>query len=344
MVGRIFLISLLILGAGGAAIAQAPPSADKALTPAEQGQELTITIPNSGGSYMGVFLEEVTPQRMKTLGLTEERGAILMKVVKDSPAEQAGLKENDVIVSFNGQRVDSVRELQRMLGETPAHRTVTIEALRDGKKMTFNVALAKREFPVINRREPFAILDGAGGQAPEGFPPNMRDFNLGNFDNFNYYGSLLGGPRLGISAEPLTNQLAAYFGVTDGHGVLISEVMDDTPAAKAGLKAGDVIISVNNKTVQNVSDVREAIRDAARESGEGSGNGAGEGSGQGAGRGSGKDARSVRGQAVVPIRIMRNKHEMNVTITLEGAKRRDGIKGMYRLRPGTNILSFSSEA
>ena len=96
------------------------------------------------GGYLGVYLEEVTSERTKELALQEERGAIVMKVVAGGPAEKAGLKENDVIVSFNGRRVDSVRELQRLLGETPADRNVQIEVVRGGSHQTLAATLTKR--------------------------------------------------------------------------------------------------------------------------------------------------------------------------------------------------------
>src|SRR5262249_40204140 len=99
---------------------------------------------NLDGSYLGVFLEEVTSDRVKELGLSQERGAIIMKVIKDSPAEKAGLKENDVIVSFNGRPVDSVREFERLLGDTPPNRTVAIEFLRGGSRQTVSATVTKR--------------------------------------------------------------------------------------------------------------------------------------------------------------------------------------------------------
>src|SRR6185369_14596249 len=96
------------------------------------------------GGYLGVYLEEVTSDRTKELGLQEERGAIVMKVVAGGPGEKAGLKENDVIVSFNGRRVDSVRELQRLLSETPADRNVQIEVVRGGSHQTLAATLTRR--------------------------------------------------------------------------------------------------------------------------------------------------------------------------------------------------------
>src|SRR5262249_50421994 len=107
-------------------------------------QEFSLPLNLGEGGYLGVYLEEVTPDRVKDLNLTEERGAIIMKVVQGSPAEKAGLKENDVIVSFNGRRVESVRELQRLLSETPANRNVSVEVIRGGNHQTLSATLSKR--------------------------------------------------------------------------------------------------------------------------------------------------------------------------------------------------------
>src|SRR5262245_61637119 len=146
MLRRIALISLLIV-ALGAGVVIAGGTVQKEKTKAKDQTEqkdkdkalidsvvaLAVDLGGDGG-YLGVYLEEVTPERTKELNLKEERGAIVMKVVADSPAEKSGLKENDVIVSFNGRRVDSVRELQRLLNETPADRSVQIEVIRGGAK------------------------------------------------------------------------------------------------------------------------------------------------------------------------------------------------------------------
>src|ERR1700686_747227 len=131
MLRRLSLIITLIaaLGAGIAVAGSAGQKdkielADKLREKAESDAQAGVFAFDLGEdtSYLGAYLEEVTPERTKELGLTEERGAVVMKVVTGSPAEKSGLKENDVIVSFNGRRVDSVRELQRLLSETPPDR------------------------------------------------------------------------------------------------------------------------------------------------------------------------------------------------------------------------------
>src|SRR5262249_7398979 len=230
---------------------------EKALADSSQGL-FPVEVVSGEVGYLGVYLEEVTSERTKELGLTEERGAIVMKGVADSPAEKAGLKENDVIVSFNGRRVDSVRELQRLLNETPADRSVQIEVIRGGARQMVAATLSKRSFHgfggTLNQG-----LDDKFFQQKEGmekqyknqvdaFPRDFGDFTFVNPGEYAFFG----GTRLGISAESLTDQLAEYFGVKDNKGALVASVQENSPAAKAGLKAGDVIIAVDTERVENV--------------------------------------------------------------------------------------------
>jgi S1-C subfamily serine protease len=233
------------------------------------------------GSYLGVFLEEVTAERMKELGLNEERGAIVMKVVDGSPAEKAGLKENDVIVAFNGRQVESVRELQRMLGDIPAGRNVTVDVRRGGAQQTISATLGKRESDLGYFRGGFNLDPDAMKRYQEALKDLEKNHKLteeelkklqesfgvekgfGNFGNFNFvFPGLRGsfrGTRIGITAEPLTPQLAEYFGAKSGGGVLVTEVHADWPAAKAGLKAGDVITAIDNRKVDNIDTLITAL-------------------------------------------------------------------------------------
>ncbi|HWP44947.1 MAG TPA: PDZ domain-containing protein, partial [Blastocatellia bacterium] len=170
-------------------------------------------------------------------------------------AEKAGLKENDVIVSFNGRRVDSVRELQRLRSETPAGRTVSIEVIRGGNKLTLNATLSKRSQNTFVFRPDgsFEIGKGLGELFPK-----MPDFGTFNFSFPRMFGSYRG-TRLGVSVETISDQLAEYFGVKTRQGLLITEVIDNTPASRAGLKAGDVIVAVDNKTVEGMNTLLDAL-------------------------------------------------------------------------------------
>jgi membrane-associated protease RseP (regulator of RpoE activity) len=196
-----------------------------------------------GGGYLGVRIEDVTEESASQLRLSEPYGALVKEVDEGSPADKAGLREGDVITSYQGQRVESARALTRMVRETPSGRTARVGYSRDGSAQTAEVKIDPR--------------GGHGrhwvGPGHEFRFPEMKGFMGGT----HWYSS---GPRLGVRVEPLTPQLGEYFGVKEGKGILITEVMDDTPAEKAGLKAGDVIVRVEGDEVQDLGDLIESLR------------------------------------------------------------------------------------
>jgi serine protease Do len=269
---------------------------DKKLNNSEDGSRQFFLLPQLGGegSYLGVYLEEVTPDRIKELGLTEERGAIIMKVVQGSPAEKAGLKENDVVVAFNGQRVDSMMALRRVLSETPADRNVQIEVIRGGNRQTVTATLSKKSqgFGLASPEWNAQLLHGeeARKRAEELLRQN-QDGTKGvpDFGNFSFVNpgefTIFRGGRLGISAESLTDQLAEYFGVKEGRGVLVSQVNEDSPADKAGLKAGDVIVAIDNEKVDNLDTLVNAL--------------------------------SKKEEGSVSMKVIRNRAEQIINVTLE---------------------------
>ncbi len=193
-----------------------------------------------GGSRLGVVLVDVTPDSEKELKLHSEGGAIVKEVRPGSAAAKAGLEKNDVILQFAGERVRSVAQLSRLVRETPPGRTVNIEISRGGQSRTLSAKLeaAKSEFS-FNVHVP---------------PPHVE---LPAFKNFNF--AFRTGPTLGISGDELTTQLANYFGVKQGKGVLVREVVVGSAAEKAGLKAGDVIVQVEGKPIGSVGELRGAL-------------------------------------------------------------------------------------
>jgi serine protease Do len=223
--------------------------------PGQDGDNFATLIDDDGPSWLGVETHEVTADNAKDLKLSAEHGVLVGKVVSDSPAAKAGLKENDVVTEINGQRIEGALQFRRMIHEIPSGRTVQLTVWRDGKSQNVSVTLGKSE----ERR--FMTRQAAPGAFAFRMPemPEMPDTpELREMPEMDWSGDLLmkTQPRLGIDAEDLSGQLGSYFGAPDGEGVLVREVNTGSPAAKAGLKAGDVITSVNGDRIHSVGELR----------------------------------------------------------------------------------------
>jgi serine protease Do len=216
----------------------------------------------TGGSRIGVSIRDVEQGDVKT-----EKGAVGGAVIEDvtsgSPAEKAGMRKGDTIVEFDGERVRSVRQLTRLVQETAPGRTVPAILLRDGQRTTVSVTpedsgrLGFGDFHDLGdlaRRFPFRAVPRPPVPPEPPTPPSPPDAPLWSFDEFMDRGA----GRLGITVSSLSPQLAEYFGATSG--VLVSSVSDGSAASKAGLKAGDVITSVNGAAVSAPADVRRRVQ------------------------------------------------------------------------------------
>jgi serine protease Do len=210
--------------------------------------DVLVSSGGEGQSWLGVQLEDVTADRARELKLPGEYGAVVTEVKEDSPAAKAGLKENDVVLEFAGERVRSVAELKRLIRETPPGRSVPVKLSHDGQTRTVNIALEARQLS----------LAGPQIYMPEIPRIKLPDFHIG-----------FGAPSLGVSADELTPQLAEYFGVKQGKGVLVREVDSGTPAEKAGLRAGDCIVRVGSKEIGSFGDLQRALMAPTREGAEG---------------------------------------------------------------------------
>lgn len=222
----------------------------------EPGDEDTmVMLGDDGASWLGVESQEISSERAKELKLPAERGVLLERVVPDSPAAKAGLKDNDVIMEINGQRVEGAAQFRRMIHEIPAGRSAQFTVWRDGHAQTIGVTLGKSEdrgnmwFKTAPRAFSF--------QLPKVEIPEMSDMPGMDWSS----GGVLAGarPRLGIDAEDLNGQFGAYFGAPDGEGVLVREVNSGSPAERAGVKSGDVITSLNGERVRSLGDLREKL-------------------------------------------------------------------------------------
>ncbi len=212
----------------------------------------------ASSSWLGVETNEVTAEKVKQLKLPAERGVLVGKIVPDSPASKAGIKENDVITELNGQRVEGTAQFRRMIREIPTGRAAQLIIVRDGRQQTISVTLGQQELPRMGGMMRVPMTPGTFAfRVPE--TPELPEIaELGELNAFGIPG--LAQPRLGIDAEDLRGDLGAYFGAPDGEGVLVRTVFSDSPAAKAGIKAGDVITSVNGKRIRQVRELREMLK------------------------------------------------------------------------------------
>lgn len=251
------------------------------VTPEPGDEDTMVMLGDEDASWLGVESEEISSEKAKELKLPAERGVLLERIVPDSPAAKAGLKDNDVITEINGQRVEGAAQFHRMIHEIPAGRSAQFTIWRDGRAQTIGVTLGKSEdrgnmwFKTAPRAFSF--------QLPRVEIPEVPDMPGMDWSN----GGVLAGarPRLGIDAEDLSGQFGAYFGAPDGEGVLVRAVNTGSAAEKAGVKSGDVITSLNGERIRSLGDLREKL--------------------------GGK-----REEKTVKLGVLRNKSEVSITVEL----------------------------
>jgi serine protease Do len=218
---------------------------------------------NTGG-YLGVEPVEITKENMAKFGLTAVRGVAVEKVVENSPAQQAGVQIGDVIIAIDGEEVSSIRKLIRIISEISADHQAKLTILRNGEEREITVTLAKRppeKFEVGTFRTGFPMPIGEG-QIIRLPAPNLPTSD-GEIFNPRSPGNVVitenADRQIGAKVIQLTKQLGEYLGVSDGKGMLITEVFENSPATKVGLKAGDIIIELDGKPITNQLQLTRAL-------------------------------------------------------------------------------------
>ncbi|MDD4050506.1 MAG: PDZ domain-containing protein [candidate division Zixibacteria bacterium] len=192
-----------------------------------------------GTPWIGVFTQKIDPNLKEAFDLDRADGVVVVDIMKDSPAEKAGLHRKDIVISVNGKKVDSPDVLSEYVQETHPGDTTIIVVLHNGKE---------DKYPVIIGNRPGRKFDAARNN----YGDNLRKyFQFGSTPS----------SYIGTQIIDLNAQLADYFGVPNGEGVLVTEVEKDSPAEKAGLKAGDVIVAVDGKAVAETQDLVDLIGD-----------------------------------------------------------------------------------
>jgi len=199
----------------------------------------------SSGSYLGVRLVDIDDDRARALNLKDERGAEVTRVQADSPAERAGIRPGDVLLTYNGENIVGAQQLGRLVLETPAGRKVRVQLWRDGKVQTIVIVTGAPPSPG------WPQLGTGLGMEPSESPPLLMPVVPNPL--MTWSSSLLG-----IEYEQVDSQLADYFGVR--RGMLVRSVVKGSAADKGGLKAGDVITQIAGRNIETVRDVNEFLR------------------------------------------------------------------------------------
>ena len=174
--------------------------------------------------YLGVSIQSITPELAKVLKLKERKGALVGDVVSGSPAEQAGIRRGDVIAAFDNDAVESARDLPAMVAKTPVGQEVPVTLLRDG--VEHQIPVTVRKFP----SDPATVDESKPAQG-----------------------------TWGLQLKDITPRTADQLGLSAHRGVLVAGVQAGSPADRAGIRQGDVIVEVNRQPVNSVREVRGSM-------------------------------------------------------------------------------------
>jgi serine protease Do len=194
--------------------------------PINMAKEVVAQLKEKGSvtrGWLGLGIQEVTPQLAQAFGLKDKKGALVSQVAQDGPADKGGIQQGDVIVTFDGKEVADAQELPRLVASTPVGKSVTLKVARNGGFVDRTVKIGQME------QEKVAAAAG----------PSHKS--------------------LGIAVQNLTPNIAEELGVQGGTGVVVAEVEPGSPASEAGLQPGDVIRQVNRAPVKDVQDFSQKI-------------------------------------------------------------------------------------
>jgi serine protease Do len=242
-----------------------------------------------GSSYLGIGVVEIDADRAKTLRLKDEHGVEVRCVDADSPAAKAGLKEGDVVLEYNGQRVEGGEQFMRLVRETPPGRGVTLMVYRNGANQNLTATVGQRRPGAMEYEfngDAFAFtVPPVQPMPPMAAMPPMPPVRIPDIPR-----ALMSwrSATLGIESESLNPQLAEFFGVKEG--VLVRSVTRSSAAEKAGFKAGDVIIKVDGQAVTTPKEISSILQ-------------------------------SSRAKKNLPVTILRRQKEMTLSVVLEESSR-----------------------
>ena len=264
---KVASVAVLLMGIVGLLVVSAPVVRGQTVRTRPLTQEFRTSL--MGGSQIGVSIRDVEESDVTREKLASQAGAVIEDVRSDSPAAAAGMKAGDVVVSFAGETVRSARQLSRLIEESPEGRAVDVVVMRNGSgaRVTLKVT-PKAADSVFHGLDLAPLRERMQRFNFESFPERFRvtvpqmEHRFGNLDDsFVFFDR--GRTRLGVGVQELTPQLAEFFGAKDG--VLVTSVDEGTAARTAGLKAGDVVTSIDGRVVTSTNEFMRRLSAASGE-------------------------------------------------------------------------------
>lgn len=264
---KVASVAVVLMGIAGLLFVSAPVVRGQTVRTRPLTQEIRTSL--MGGSQIGVSIRDVEEGDVTREKLAAQAGAVIEDVRSDSPAAAAGMKAGDVVISFAGETVRSARQLSRLIEESPDGRGVDVVVMRNGTGAKVTLKVTPKAADTFFHGLDFGPLrERVQGFNFESFPERFRvtmpqlEHRFGNMgDNFVFVDR--GRSRLGVGVQELTPQLAEFFGAKDG--VLVTSVDESSAAKTAGLKAGDVITSIDGRAVVSTNDFTRRLTSTSGE-------------------------------------------------------------------------------
>lgn len=217
------------------------------------GDEKEVKVIKEGEScaFMGINMEDLTDEIIEKFDYPKDTGVLVTNIVDDSAAKKYGLMEDDIIYSFDGEKVSSSKQLADLVREKKPGDKVDIVYYRDGKKKKLEVELGERSYDMLSMdwsKYEDAVKLYAKSAALMGKNAFIagRDWHMSR-------------GKLGLVMKDLNDDLASYFDVKPGEGVLVIEVLEESPAEEAGIKAGDVVVMISGDEISGVDEFLDEV-------------------------------------------------------------------------------------
>lgn len=171
--------------------------------------------------WLGVMIQQVTPELAKQFGLDKSEGALVARVIEDSPAERAGIKREDIIIEFDHKKIHKMSELPRIVANTPVGKQVEVKIIRQGREKNLKIEVGELKEEKVAKAGEFTT---------------EKEF--------------------GLTVQGLTPEIAKHLGISEKAGVLVSEVKVGSPAHEAGIRRGDIIKEIDRQPFEDLKGYR----------------------------------------------------------------------------------------